>query len=316
MKFLNPVALFLGMLVLSCSAVADKKISKREIKVDDQVRSYYIRYPQTLDSQTRFPLVIVLHGGGRRDGDETAEMTGFADMAEKEKFIAVFPNGIKSKWHDGRLPKKKQERYLENEANDIAFIKDLIAYMVKYEQIDENRVYLTGLSNGGMMTIRMACEASELFAAVAPVIAGMPLDIRDTCKPKTPVSFLLMNGTEDPLVPWQGGEIHALFKDHGKVLSAEETFNFWREKNKCPLKADTDETLENRNVDDKSLITRQSYNCPDSIKMEFYIVRGGGHTMPGTDIPNRKRILGQKNMDANGAELIWDFFSTQQRIQK
>lgn len=305
------------VLLLSANAVlADAKLAKREMSVEGEKRSYYIRYPQTLDSQSRFPLVIVLHGGGKRDGDETAEMTGFAKMTDREKFIAVFPNGIKSKWHDGRLPKRKQETYLENSENDITFIKDLVAYMVKYEQVDASRVYLTGISNGGMMTMRMACEASELFAAVAPVIAGMPVEIVESCKPKAPVSFLLMNGTEDPMVPWQGGEVHAFFKDRGKVLSGEETFNFWREKNACLKKADTDETLANKNTDDKSVITRKTYSCPNNINMEFHVVRGGGHTMPGSDIPNRKRILGQKNLDADGAELIWNFFAKQQQVQQ
>jgi len=147
-------------------------------------------------------------------------------MADKENFVAVFPNGFKGKWHDGRLPERGQDDYIKRQNNDIAFLNQLVDYLVKYEQINPDRVYLTGLSNGGMMSFRMACESSEKFAAIAPIIANMPADIKAECKPKSTLSMAIMNGTEDPMVPWKGGEVTAFFKERGKVLSTENTMAF------------------------------------------------------------------------------------------
>lgn len=292
---------------------ADKKLAKRVIKVAQHERSFYMRYPINYESQTRFPLVIVLHGGDRKNGDEAAHRTGFDSLADKGNFIAVFPNGFKGKWHDGRLPSKerKQKKYLEKQNNDIAFLKQLIDHMVEYEQVDPKRVYMTGMSNGGMMTMRMACEASDKLAAIAPIIANMPVEIVEGCLPSEKLSFLLMNGTDDPLVPYQGGEIRA-FKKRGKVLSAKATINFWRQHNDCGKVSETI-TLANKNTKDRSVIGKTSYSCDAPIEMVLYTVRGGGHTLPGSNIPNRPRLLGQKNMDANGAELIWTFLSKQKK---
>jgi polyhydroxybutyrate depolymerase len=309
------IVIFIGVTVFSTTALADKKLAKREMQVGKMKRSYYIRYPQTLESQERFPLLIVLHGGGRRNGNETAKITGFDKLTDEEKFIAVFPNGFDGKWHDGRLPKRKQDRYIKKQNNDIEFIKSLVDYLIKYEQVDEKRVYLSGLSNGGMMTMRMACEASEKFAAVAPVIANMPEVIVENCKPNQPVSFLLMNGTEDPMVPWKGGQVKAFFKERGAVLSSEETFRFWHEHNQCEKKAYSSLSLPNINTKDKSVVKEEKYACKNNINMVFYSVQGGGHTLPGSEIPNLKRVLGPKNLDIDGAKVIWKFLSEQERAK-
>lgn len=304
------------LIILSAPSFSTQnKLDKREMKVGKFERSYYIRYPLNYESQSRFPLLISLHGGGRDNGDENAEHTGFAELADKENFIAVFPNGFKGKWHDGRLPKRKQEEYQEKELNDITFLKDLIDYLIQYEQVDAKRVYLTGLSNGGMMSMRMACEASEKITAIAAVIANMPVDIVENCKPKSNISFLLMNGTEDPLIPWQGGEIKAVLKDRGKVISTEASLQFWLKHNSCGSLQENI-TLANKNTTDKSVIGKQSYACANNTSVVLYSVRGGGHTLPGSNIPNRPRLLGQKNLDANGAELIWDFFKEQQKSEQ
>ena len=212
---------------------ATSKLDERSIEVGDLSRSYYIRYPKSDDAKSSFPLIIVLHGGGRDNGNKIAKMTGFDEMSDKEGFISVFPNGVKNKWHDGRLPKRKQKKYIKLEENDITFLTHLIDELITHEQVNPDRVYMTGLSNGGMMTIRMACEISEKLAAVAAIIANMPLDIVEQCKPKTKLSFLLMNGTEDPLVPWKGGEVKAFAKKRGKVISTEQTLDFWLKYNIC-----------------------------------------------------------------------------------
>jgi polyhydroxybutyrate depolymerase len=316
----NSQYIHLSIIILSMffgqNVFADKnKLDKREIKIGDFNRSYYIRYPLNHDSQSSFPLVIVLHGGDRKNGDETAERTGFAELADKGNYIAVFPNGFKGKWHDGRLPKRGKAKYIEKQENDILFISELIDYLIKFEQVDSERVYMTGTSNGGMMTMRMACEASEKIAAVAPIIANMPIEIVDQCKPKSKLSFLLMNGTEDPLIPWEGGEIKAVFKSRGKVLSTKKSFDFWLKHNACGPKNENI-TLANKNTNDRSVIGKTSYDCENSTQAVLYTVRGGGHTLPSSQVPDRPRLLGQKNLDANGAELIWDFLKQQKKHSK
>jgi len=270
-------------------------------------RTYYLHLPPQHSPTVRLPLVLALHGGGRADGDELAKRTGYNQLADQEGFIAVYPNGIDAQWNDGRgKTARKPDRSIN--IDDVGFLSTLIDHLIRDYNADPRRVYMTGLSNGGMMTLRMGCEAGSKLAAIAPVIANMPVKIANSCRPGFPLPLLLMNGTRDPMVPWQGGAVRFFRKEMGQVLSTEETIQFWKNHNQCRALPDV-EILPDIDESDHSTVRVVSYRCPDNYAdVVLYTIDGGGHNFPGSHTPDLPRLLGNKNNDINGPEVIWQFF--------
>jgi polyhydroxybutyrate depolymerase len=210
----------------SQTGLANKKIYFNGIE-----RSYYLHLPPSHKTAVQLPAVLVFHGGGKADGDELAKYTGFDEIADREDFIAVYPNGVDAQWNDGR---GKTFRKADNtDVDDVGFVSALIDHIIRDYNGDPSKVYATGLSNGGMMTLRLGCEISSKLAAIAPVIANIPKNVIEKCEPDSPLPVLLMNGTEDPLVPWGGGYVRFFRRTMGEVVSTEETIRFWVKQNRC-----------------------------------------------------------------------------------
>ena len=286
-------------------------IEKRVFEVDGRQRSYYLHLPPAYAPSSTLPLVLVLHGGGKGDGLKAARYLGFIPLADANAFVLVFPNGVDGYWRDGRGYTHRGES--DSSVDDVKFISELIDHLVRENRVDPKRIYVTGVSNGGMMALRLGCEISSKLAAIAPVIANMPKNLIDTCQPDATLPILLMNGTDDPLVPYGGGYVHFFRKQMGEVVSTDETIAFWVKRNRCkavPVVTD----LPDRDKDDQSKVIVATYvDASGKAEVVLYAVIGGGHTLPGSEIPNRPRLLGQKNNDIDGAEVIWEFLSTYSR---
>lgn len=290
-----------------------EKLIEKELVFDGLNRSYYIHLPKNFDKKNSYPVVFVLHGGGRADGDELAEYTDFNEIADREGFIVVYPNGVEAQWNDGRGETFRKSD--NKEIDDVGFVSTLIDRIINDYNGDSTRIYVTGLSNGGMMTLRLGCELSSKLAAIAPVIANIPKNIIGKCKPESLLPVLLMNGTDDPIVPWEGGNITIFFKKVGVVVSTEETIQFWVEHNQCDPIPIT-KSLPDKAPDDGSKVKVITYkNEKNNCEVILYMIEGGGHCFPGSNIPER-RFTGRKNNDINGAEIIWGFFKEHQRINK
>jgi polyhydroxybutyrate depolymerase len=287
-------------------------LSLQTLEFDGLERSYYLHLPTGRNAASRLPVVFVLHGGGRADGDEVADRTGYNRIADREGFIVVYPNGVDSQWNDGRG--KTFRKAVDNTGiDDVAYISVLIDRMIRDYRGDASRIYVTGLSNGGMMTLRLGCEISVKLAAIAPVIANIPVNIIATCKPDAPLPVLLMNGTEDPLVPWGGGSVGIFGKAMGEVVSTADTVSFWTQHNHCNPVPKT-ELLADMDSKDGSSVQVSTYdNCLNNSAVILYTIAGGGHSFPGGNIPDRPLLLGRKNNDINAAEVIWDFFQAHKR---
>ena len=163
------------------------------------------------------------------------------------------------------------------------------------------------------MTLRLGCEISDKLAAIAPVIANIPNNIIATCKPASPLPVLLMNGTDDPLVPWDGGSVSLFKKTMGEVVSTADTVSFWTEHNRCNPDPKV-VILKDRDLEDGSSVKVSTYrHCSNSAEVILYAIMGGGHSFPGGNIPDRPRLLGRKNNDINAAEVIWYFFKGHER---
>ncbi|HYQ70581.1 MAG TPA: PHB depolymerase family esterase, partial [Gammaproteobacteria bacterium] len=165
-------------------------LSLQTLQFDGLERSYYLHVPSGDSGASRLPVVFVLHGGGRADGDEVAARTGYNRIADRERFIVVYPNGVDAQWNDGRG--RTFRRASDNtRIDDTGYIAALIERMIRDHRGEASRIYVTGLSNGGMMTLRLGCEISEKLAAIAPVIANLPENIIGSCKPISPLPVLL-----------------------------------------------------------------------------------------------------------------------------
>jgi polyhydroxybutyrate depolymerase len=270
------------------------------IMVGGLERTYIVHTPSHFSASERPPLVIVLHGGGGK-GKGMVKLTGFNDVSDEHNFIAVYPDGVNKKWNDGRSEIKKPVN--EKEVNDVLFISMLIDTLIKRFNIDSNRVYVTGISNGGFMTFRLACELSSKIAAFAPVAASMTPFLLSLCKSCPPVPFMLIFGDEDPLVPFEGGQI---FGKRGEIVSVEKCVKFLCERDSCSF--DPDVSIID-SVDDDTRAVKNTYTDKNgNTPFIFWFIEGGGHTWPGGLPYLPKFIIGRTSKEINASEEIWKFF--------
>ena len=205
-------------------------------------RRYELHVPPSYTG-TPVPLVVVLHGGGpsQEDVKIMKEVTGFDAKADAAGFLVVYPVAIEDAWNDGRgVTKYRSHR---ESIDDVGFITALVDRIASMTPIDRARVYVTGASNGGMMSYRLACDRPDRFAAVAAVIANVPT--RLVCAPGHTVPVLVMNGTDDPMMPYEGGHVHFGSEQLGEVLSTDQTVAKWVQMNGCSSTPST-ESLPNR----------------------------------------------------------------------
>jgi polyhydroxybutyrate depolymerase len=313
------ISLLLSLFLLFClpagafalELFSSSKIPRHTLKVDGLERSYFVYRPHGHQRKAELPLVIVLHGGGPADGEKAAKNFGFNELARRHGFIAVYPNGVDSYWRDGRGYTHRGDN--DAAVDDVAFLSALIDHFVLHQGADPRRVYVTGTSNGGMMTLRLGCEIAPKLAAIAPVISSIPKNIYHDCRPETDLPVLIMNGTEDPLMPWDGGHVRFFRKKMGEVVSTRETVMFWIKHNRCNPRGKTIR-LPDRDRNDQSTVEVSRFsNGRTGVDVVLYKIVGGGHNLPGSDARERKRVTGRKNNDINGAREIWKFFQDYSR---
>lgn len=267
-------------------------------------------------AQTPAPLVLALHGNTQQ-GSDMERRTAWTVVAERENVTVVFPDGLNRAWADLRGSGPRAGYKAPAGTDDIAFLMAIVDRLVKDGVADPRKVYATGLSNGGAMVLSLACQHPEKFAAVAPVIINMTDLFGAACKPAQPVPVLLMNGTEDPLIPYNGGLGTSRFAVPG-FWSTAQTIAFWRKVNHCAAQDGSATDLPDRDKNDQSTVTRIASQCPSGQDVVLYRINGGGHRMPG-GFPDAmaarlvSAMLGPQNRDIDGAETIWAFFRNYSR---
>jgi polyhydroxybutyrate depolymerase len=270
-------------------------------------RTYIVHLPVGYEKGKSMPLLFVLHGGGG-DGRKVARLTGFSRAADSAGFIVVYPNAVNGHWNDGRQVRRfKSQR---TDIDDVGFIAKLADRFVRDLGADPLRVYVTGISNGGMMCHRLACELSSRIAAIAPVAAALPEPMVDSCRPERGVSVLAINGTADPLVPWEGGGV-GLRAKRGEVISVPATVEFWVRANGCGTDP---EIAEMPGIDpyDGIRVVRERYSGGrDSSEVVLYRVEGGGHTWPSG--ARRAARFGETARDIDATRVILEFFLKHRR---
>jgi len=279
------------------------------VRVGRLARHFYLYKPDS--AQLPAPLLLVLHGGGpATEALGISRRTRFKAIADREGFVIAYPSGIANNWNDGRQSESDREIAVDR-IDDVGFFRRLIDALVEDGIARRTQVYVTGLSNGGMMSFRLACDLNDRIAAAAPMIANMPTTLIKSCVPGRAVPLLVMNGTEDPLIPWQGGPVAPQFPpDRGIVVSTDESLGFWRKNNRCAEPA-VQTHLPDRDADDGTRVVRHRWqNCAGETELQLYEIVGGGHTLPGwrmAKFPFLARILGRSSQDIDAEEIIWAF---------
>ncbi len=307
------LALSCFLLGSACRVIAAKNTERQAknltaILIHEGIeRSYFIHLPPGFSKDSPAPLVLALHGGGGsgRRFDRTATQGTLTAAADKRGMVLVFPAGINRHWCDGRPEIFKAKKTYD----DVGFISAVIDSMVKNYGIDSRRVYATGISNGGFMSVRLAMDLSEKIAAVAPVAAQISKAIRDK-RPELPISIMIINGTKDPLVPFDGGHIR-LFRfgrSRGEILSTAATVEFFRRHNGCGKTAEKTRLRDNDPEDGTTVEVEKYTGGQEGTEVILVKIIGGGHAWPGGRQYLKPRFIGAVCRDINASEMILDFF--------
>lgn len=283
MKFI-PYLLFTFM---SISALAQGQLAEQQIKVDGIKRNFTTYLP--VDATEGLPVIISLHGGFASPKGQF-KLADFRPIADRDKFIVVCP-ASKHGWQDGKKVK---------DIDDVKFIDQLITYLVDTYNADANRVYVTGISKGGFMAARLACQLSNRIAAIAIVAAT--LDSNEGYTPQYPMPMLFIHGTKDPIVPYQGGKLFGR-----AVYSHQAIIKRWVLLDGCNPKPVITNIPDKAN--DGTSITKEEYtNALNGMQVIGYTVNNGGHTWPGGWQYLPRFIIGKTTKNLNACQVIWDFF--------
>ncbi|TAN62605.1 esterase [bacterium] len=287
---------------------------RESITVDGMVRTYLLHIPYAYNARKDYPLVLGFHGGGGT-GAKFAQQTDFRVYADKEGFIAVFPDGIEHNWNDGR---DSTDAY-ELGVNDVKFVRILVEHLKSKLRIDAFRVYAAGVSNGGFFSHRLGCEAADIFTAIGVDVAAMPTNMVSKCNPVKPVSLVAIQGTVDPFIPINGGDTkHKTLGigDGGLTESAWRTMELWASKNGCRARPVI--TKLPARVHDGTSVTGYEYkNCRGDSAMNYYIVDGMGHNWPPNEPGREKeRIVGPTSKNIDATKVFWEFFEHLQKRNK
>lgn len=304
------MVLRLTMLLLATAAAlpaAAEELSG-SFEVGGRMRNYFAVIPETVDKTPKaLPAVIVLHGAFS-NGRTVQRELGLDGPGAREGFITIYPDGVGMGWNDGR--KANWRGNMETPPDDTGFLTELARRLSERGVIDSRRVYVAGVSTGGMMAYRLACEAPDLFAATAAVIANMPADIVKDCRPGRAMPLLVMNGTNDPLTPYNGGGF-GYDKLQGKVLSTQDTMLFWASNNGCEAEASAREISSDPAKGSKTKAVLQEWRTCKGAPLALVKLEGGGHRIPGPrDMwnPVLDTFLGRRNEDLSASDVLWEFF--------
>lgn len=271
-------------------------------------RTYSVYIPAALKPNPA--IVFGLHGS-RGTGVDFREMSSYELdlMADKYGFILIYPDGFENHWNDCR----KQGPYSANEQNidDVGFLLKIVERMVRDYKADASKVFATGLSNGGQMAYRLALEAPDRIAGIAAIAANLPtVDNLDCKQSSVAVPVLIMNGTKDPINPYNGGMVSIFGTGkRGTVLSSEDTAQYFASLAQISTPSNIDLHYLDSNLDDKSLAYQKIWQANNRPQVVLITLNGAGHSIPHTRTEFPK-ILGGTNQDLNGMQLIWQFFET------
>jgi len=313
----------LVLAVLPSTAAIAGLVKDQPLQVGEVTRTYDLYLPDRRGHDPR-PLVVLLHGH-MGDADlmlgknrKAAPYKRWLDIAEREGLIVAVPDGAVGSdgyrgWNDCRGDAQTNPK-----TDDAAFIDQLIRAVDARTAVDRRRIYVHGTSNGGNMVYRLAQERPDRFAAFAAVVAAMPA--RNACREATrPVSLLIVNGTDDPILPYHGGPVGRRARDkeaRGTVLSTADTVKYWLARDGITTEPAVTDMPDIDTHDGSTVHVERFTGGKDDSELVLYEVRGGGHTEPSRSERYGflyRLIVGKQNADIEMADEVWKFFTVHAR---
>jgi polyhydroxybutyrate depolymerase len=301
------VPVFVGVAVISGYLVRGRSDDNSgAIRVDGRERTYSFHVPAEYDGTETVPLLLALHGRlGTGSGQE--RLARLDKVSDEHRFLVVYPDGLDRSWADGRAGTPADRKQVD----EVKFLSALIDDLENKYKIDHARVYATGMSNGGFMSGRLACELADKIAAVAIVGASLSEKEAGDCHPVQPVSVLIVQGTADPVVPFAGGPLGDAGV-RGVALSHDAAVQRFVAADHCPEKAKT-EHIPDMAGDGTNIEVTLYGPCADGSEVRGYVVNGGGHTWPGGMQYLPAMFIGKTTRNLDGSEVIWEFLSRHER---
>lgn len=265
------------------------------ISVGEWKRGYVLHVPEDLDRSQPVPLIISLHGGFLW-GATQRDISRWNDVADREGFIVAYPSGA------GRA----SPRRWRGDPDDVEFITRLIDTLVTVNDVDPDRVYADGLSNGGGMAFALSCAIPDRIAAVG-IVAGALTTASwgwEACAYAPSMPAVFVHGTADSATPYHGGETWVAPEPFPSIPA---WVARWAQRNGCAV------------VPERSALaadlTRHTYHgCADGADVLLYTLHGVGHVWPGGGPSGPEWLLGTDSRSLNATEVLWDFFRERQRL--
>jgi polyhydroxybutyrate depolymerase len=279
---------------------------EKKLTVDGLDRKYLLHVPTKAKDPA--PLVIAMHGGGGNAAN-MQRMSRFDELADREGFIVVYPEAFEGYWNDGRgvdfMPAQKRN------LDDVKFLRAVVDDVAAKHKVHRGRVFSTGISNGGLMSHRLAADASDLVAAIAPVVGGVSPEVKKKFAPKYPVSILIIQGDADPMVPIGGGGIGLPgAKKRGDVIPTADALALYVKLN-GNVGEPARSTLDKDPKDKFSVEISKYPDGPGGVKTQYYLVHGGGHNWPGPSALRNVNVTDSKvSPDFSATDVVWEFFKT------
>ena len=271
-----------NVIIESCSNTTRTGMQKCDLKHDSLDRYYFIYRPANLNTDISVPVLFALHGYGSSALSHLT-YTNYFSLADANNFIVIYPQGtttdtLSSHWNVGGWTSKSTRK-------DIEFIDTVIDLIKDKIQIDQTRIYSSGMSNGGYMSYSLACNLGNKIAAIASVTGSMTPDNFDNCSPSNPISVLQIHGLQDLVVPYIGSS---------GSKSIPDVIDFWVNHNAC--NTEPNRLIKYSNL---ALVNYDTYeNCLNNTNVKLILHPEMGHTWP---------FINTYNISAS--DEVWNFVS-------
>jgi polyhydroxybutyrate depolymerase len=284
------------------------QLRSASVEVQGRQRTFVFYTPPRLRPNP--PLLLALHGSmGNGKVMRAATNEAFDELADREGFLVAYPDGYGGHWNDCRAAGDYEAKRLG--IDDVAFLRALTDWFRHEYDVDAREVFAAGVSNGASMTYRLALEAPDLVRGIAAISASLPTPDNQRCIPSgKPVAVMIVNGTDDPINPFEGGRVSlfGIFIRRGTVQSTRATADYWAKLNGHRASAEVRQ-MPDHDPNDGTTATRYDWSGEGKQPVTLLVIHGGGHTIPHPKAGSA-RLLGRTCHDFSAAQEIWRFFAS------
>ncbi|GMW03561.1 MAG: esterase [Candidatus Hydrogenedentota bacterium] len=298
------------LIVVACMGGACPKLPQGTVRTTiehgGRTRTYLVYVPESYTPGTPTPVVLALHPFSLT-GVDMQRKSGFDVVADREGFLVCYPDAVSRVWNGD--PTDETQGPGEDDPGYIAAVLDQLA--IDYS-LDANKVFVAGMSNGALMTYRLACELSDRITAIAGVACTLPAGFGSFCAPVKPLPVMMMMGVADPFFPWEGGTVNQGPFMQVQYQSAADSVAHWIGINNAGGPPQVEELPDTDPMDGTRVFRETHAANPGGHPVVFYRIEGGGHTWPGgyTSVLEQLVSVGNTSRDINAAEAIWAFFAS------